>query len=105
MLDDLTTEAQNSSSTAIDALPTRQMLEIINAADKEVAEAVGLEIPAITTAVDEIAKRLERGGRLFYIGAGTSGRLGVLDASECPPTFNAPPEMVQGLIAGGDGAL
>jgi N-acetylmuramic acid 6-phosphate etherase len=105
MLDDLTTEAQNSSSTAIDALPTRQMLEIINAADKEVAEAVGLEIPAIATAVDEIAKRLERGGRLFYIGAGTSGRLGVLDASECPPTFNAPPEMVQGLIAGGDGAL
>jgi N-acetylmuramic acid 6-phosphate etherase len=105
MRHDLTTEAQNPSSTAIDALPTGQMLEIINAADKEIAEAVRREIPAIAAAVDGIAERLDEGGRLFYIGAGTSGRLGVLDASECPPTFNAPPEMVQGLIAGGDGAL
>ncbi len=105
MRHDLTTEAQNLSSRAIDALPTGQMLEIINTADREVAEAVRREIPAIAAAVDEVTGRLERGGRLFYMGAGTSGRLGVLDASECPPTFNAPPEMVQGLIAGGDGAL
>ncbi|MFL6463274.1 MAG: N-acetylmuramic acid 6-phosphate etherase [Bryobacteraceae bacterium] len=105
MRHDLTTEAQNPSSTAIDALPTGQMLEIINTADGEVAEAVRREIPAMAAAVDGIAGRLEEGGRLFYIGAGTSGRLGVLDASECPPTFNVPPEMVQGLIAGGDDAL
>lgn len=105
MRHDLTTEAQNPSSTAIDALPTEQMLEVINAADAEIAEAVQREIPAIAAAVDRIAARLEKGGRLFYMGAGTSGRLGVLDASECPPTFNVPPEMVQGMIAGGDSAL
>jgi N-acetylmuramic acid 6-phosphate etherase len=78
---------------------------VINSADAEIAEAVQLQIPAIAAAVDGITERLQAGGRLFYMGAGTSGRLGVLDASECPPTFNAPPEMVQGLIAGGDGAL
>lgn len=105
MRHDLTTEAQNPASTTIDALRTEQMLEIINAADAEIARAVQHEIPAIAAAVDGITERLEKGGRLFYIGAGTSGRLGVLDASECPPTFNVPPEMVQGLIAGGDGAL
>jgi N-acetylmuramic acid 6-phosphate etherase len=66
---------------------------------------VGREIPQIAQAIDRIVERLETGGRLFYIGAGTSGRLGVLDASECPPTFNTPPELVQGLIAGGDRAL
>lgn len=105
MRHDLTTEARNPASTSIDALPTEQMLEVINTADSEVAEAVRREIPSIAAALDGIAARLERGGRLFYMGAGTSGRLGVLDASECPPTFNAPPEMVQGIIAGGDGAL
>jgi N-acetylmuramic acid 6-phosphate etherase len=105
MRHDLTTEAKNPSSAAIDALPTVQMLEVINAADSEIAEAVRREIPAVAAAVDKIAGRLEAGGRLFYLGAGTSGRLGVLDASECPPTFNAPPEMVQGIIAGGDSAL
>ncbi|MBV9225800.1 MAG: N-acetylmuramic acid 6-phosphate etherase [Acidobacteriaceae bacterium] len=105
MRHDLTTEAQNPASTAIDALRTEQMLEIINAADAEIAGAVRREIPIIAAAVDGITERLEKGGRLFYIGAGTSGRLGVLDASECPPTFNVPPEMVQGLIAGGDEAL
>jgi N-acetylmuramic acid 6-phosphate etherase len=105
MRHDLTTEAQNPASAAIDALPTAQMLEVINSADAEVAEAVRAEIPAIARAVDGIAERLEKGGRLFYIGAGTSGRLGVLDASECPPTFHVPPEVVQGLIAGGDRAL
>lgn len=105
MLHDLTTEAANPASAVIDALPTEQMLRVINAADQEVAFAVEREIPNIATAVDRIVERLESGGRLFYAGAGTSGRLGVLDASECPPTFNTPPELVQGVIAGGDRAL
>jgi N-acetylmuramic acid 6-phosphate etherase len=81
------------------------MLRVINAEDRKVAEAVGREIAAIARAVDAIAKAFGRGGRLFYIGAGTSGRLGVLDASECPPTFGVSPEMVQGIIAGGESAL
>jgi N-acetylmuramic acid 6-phosphate etherase len=81
------------------------MLGIINAADKEVAVSVEREISQIALAVDGIAARLEAGGRLYYTGAGTSGRLGVLDASECPPTFNTPPDLVQGIIAGGDRAL
>jgi N-acetylmuramic acid 6-phosphate etherase len=102
---DLSTEAPNPSSAEIDSLSTLQMLEVISAADREVAPAVAREITDIAKAVDAIVERLETGGRLFYIGAGTSGRLGVLDASECPPTFNTPPELVQGLIAGGDRAL
>jgi N-acetylmuramic acid 6-phosphate etherase len=102
---DLSTEAPNPSSAEIDSLSTLQMLEVISAADREVAPAVAREITDIAKAVDAIVERLETGGRLFYIGAGTSGRLGVLDASECPPTFNTPPELVQGLIAGGDPAL
>lgn len=81
------------------------MLEVINDEDAKVAAAVREELPAIAAAIDEIAERFGRGGRLFYIGAGTSGRLGVLDASECPPTFSVPAELVQGLIAGGDQAL
>jgi N-acetylmuramic acid 6-phosphate etherase len=81
------------------------MLRVINAADHAVAVAVERELPNIANAVDAITTRLQNGGRLFYIGAGTSGRLGVLDASECPPTFNTPPDLVQGLIAGGDRAL
>ena len=81
------------------------MLGIINAEDGTVAEAVRREIPHIARAVDAIVRTLEAGGRLFYLGAGTSGRLGVLDASECPPTFNVPPETVQGIIAGGEPAL
>ena len=105
MRHDLLTEAPNPASQLIDALPTLDMLAVINGADQEVAPAVEKELPNIATAVDAIVGRLERGGRLFYTGAGTSGRLGVLDASECPPTFNTPPELVQGLIAGGDIAL
>jgi N-acetylmuramic acid 6-phosphate etherase len=101
----LTTEGRNPSSAEIDELPTEGILRVINAADAEVAGAVQREIPTITQAVDAVVERLQTGGRLFYIGAGTSGRLGVLDASECPPTFNTPPELVQGLIAGGDTAL
>jgi N-acetylmuramic acid 6-phosphate etherase len=105
MQHDLLTEAQNPQSVAIDALPTLEMLQVINAADQEVAPAVERELPHLARAVDAIVGRLETGGRLFYAGAGTSGRLGVLDASECPPTFNTPPDLVQGLIAGGDRAL
>jgi N-acetylmuramic acid 6-phosphate etherase len=105
MLRDLLTEAQNPASSEIDALSTLDVLRVINAADQEVALAVQRELPHIARAVDAIVSRLEKGGRLFYMGAGTSGRLGVLDASECPPTFNTPPELVQGLIAGGDAAL
>lgn len=105
MRHDLLTEAQNEASTVIDALPTMEMLRVINAADQGVAHAVERELPHIARAVDEIVTRLQAGGRLFYMGAGTSGRLGVLDASECPPTFNTPAGLVQGLIAGGDRAL
>ena len=105
MLHNLLTESQNPASADIDALPTIDMLRLINAADQEVAIAVQRELPNIARAVDAIVTRLEAGGRLFYSGAGTSGRLGVLDASECPPTFNAPPDLLQGLIAGGDRAL
>lgn len=102
---DLITEAQNPASEAIDSLPTLELLRVMNEADAEIALAVRRELPSIAAAVDGIVNRLETGGRLFYTGAGTSGRLGVLDASECPPTFNTPPELVQGIIAGGDRAL
>ena len=105
MLHDLLTEARNPASENIDELPTIEMLQVINAADAEIARAVEREIPQIGRAVDGITERIKAGGRLFYTGAGTSGRLGVLDASECPPTFQTPPELVQGLIAGGDRAL
>ncbi len=101
----LTTETSYPGSSSIDMLPTEEALHIINAADREVAHAVNLVIPAIAEAVDRISEVLGEGGGLFYIGAGTSGRLGVLDASECPPTFNVPPTMVRGIIAGGDSAL
>jgi N-acetylmuramic acid 6-phosphate etherase len=101
----LVTEARNPASRQIDSLSTADMLRVINDADKAIAASVEREVDQIALAVDEIAARLEAGGHLFYTGAGTSGRLGVLDASECPPTFNTPPDMVQGLIAGGDRAL
>ncbi|MGE0127300.1 MAG: N-acetylmuramic acid 6-phosphate etherase [Blastocatellales bacterium] len=96
-----TTEQTNLNTTEIDRLPTLDALRIINNEDKKVAEAVEKVLPAIARAVDGIAERLERGGRLFYTGTGTSGRLGVLDASECPPTFGVSPDLVQGVIAGG----
>jgi N-acetylmuramic acid 6-phosphate etherase len=105
MLEQLLTEQRNPASARIDAVPTTEMLRIINDADRQVADSVAQEIPNIARAVDAITTRLSNGGRLFYIGAGTSGRLGVLDASECPPTFSVSKEMVQGLIAGGDRAL
>src|SRR3954471_7183060 len=104
-LDSLLTEQQNPASASIDAVSTVEMLRIMNAEDRKVADAVEREIPAIGRAVDAIVAAIEGGGRLFYIGAGTSGRLGVLDASECPPTFSVPPDLVQGIIAGGESAL
>ena len=105
MLEKLLTEQPNPASADIDQLPTEQVLRIINAEDRKVALAVEREIPAITRAVDAIVAAFEKGGRLFYMGAGTSGRLGVLDAAECPPTFSVPPELVRGIIAGGESAL
>ena len=104
-LQDLLTEQSNPASESMDSLATEEVLRIINGEDQKVAVAVGREVPAIARAVDAIVAAFERGGRLFYLGAGTSGRLGVLDASECPPTFNVPPEMVQGIMAGGEAAL
>ncbi len=104
-LEDLLTEQVNPASAGIDALPTARILEIINAEDRQVADAVAREIPSIARAVDAIVAAIERGGRLFYIGAGTSGRLGVLDASECPPTFSVATELVEGIMAGGERAL
>ncbi|MFN0122845.1 MAG: N-acetylmuramic acid 6-phosphate etherase [Blastocatellia bacterium] len=96
-----TTEQINPNTTGIDQLPTLEALRIINTEDALVAAAVARTLPAIARAVDETAARLQRGGRLIYIGTGTSGRLGVLDAAECPPTFGVAPELVQGVIAGG----
>ncbi len=104
-LEKLLTEQTNPASASIDTLSTESVLRIMNAEDRRVAGAVEREIPAIARAVDAIVAAFERGGRLFYLGAGTSGRLGVLDASECPPTFNVPPEKVRGIIAGGEAAL
>jgi len=105
LLQRLLTEQCNPASRGIDAKTTLEILEIINGEDQKVASAVAREIPQIAKAVDGIVAAIERGGRLFYIGAGTSGRLGVLDAAECPPTFNVSPELVQGIIAGGQTAL
>jgi N-acetylmuramic acid 6-phosphate etherase len=101
----LVTEGRNPDSADIDRLSARQIVELMNREDARVAEAVGREAEPIARAVELIAERLRAGGRLVYIGAGTSGRLGVLDASECPPTFNSPPGQVIGLIAGGSAAL
>ena len=99
------TEQRNPASLEIDRLSTREILEVMNQEDARVPAAVREALPQIARVVDEIVARWRQGGRLFYFGAGTSGRLGVLDASECPPTFSSPPEQVQGFIAGGDRAL
>jgi N-acetylmuramic acid 6-phosphate etherase len=101
----LTTEQGHPASERLDQLSTPDILSLMNAADSQVLAAVSHEIPRIALAVDAIAAALERGGHLVYIGAGTSGRLGVLDASECPPTFNVPKDLVRGIIAGGEPAL
>lgn len=105
MLEKLLTEQANPASEGLDALPTLEILRVMNGEDSKVAAAVGAVIPKIAEAVDAIVHAIENGGRLFYIGAGTSGRLGVLDASECSPTFNVPPDLAQGIIAGGEAAF
>ena len=99
------TETRNAASAAIDSLSPLQIVRLMNAEDQQVIDAVAREELAIARAIEVIAERFMSGGRLIYVGAGTSGRLGVLDASECPPTFSTPPEMVVGLIAGGRDAL
>jgi N-acetylmuramic acid 6-phosphate etherase len=104
-LSKLVTEQRNPRSRRLDRLTTPQALRLMNREDQLVPRAVAREIPKISKAVDLIVERLQRGGRLFYVGAGTSGRLGVLDAAECPPTFGTPRTMVQGIIAGGRRAL
>jgi N-acetylmuramic acid 6-phosphate etherase len=101
----LNTEQVNPNSINIDISSTEDILKIINTADSLVAQAVAEEIKSITQAVDIIHSKLSTGGRLLYFGAGTSGRLGVLDAAECPPTFGTKPEMIQGIIAGGKEAM
>jgi N-acetylmuramic acid 6-phosphate etherase len=100
-----TTEKRNKKSENVDKLSTAGIVKLLNSEDKLVAPAVGKEFNKIAKAVDLIVERFKRGGRLFYVGAGTSGRLGVLDASECPPTFGVSRLLVQGIIAGGKRAL
>ena len=99
------TEARNPASRNIDSLSSLQIAQLMNQEDAKVAAAVAQETPTIAKAIDQISSRMQRGGRLIYQGAGTSGRLGVLDASECPPTFSVPPGLVIGIIAGGRAAL
>lgn len=101
----LSTEQRNLNSVNIDKQTTEEILRIINNEDKNVPLAVENEIPYIAKAVDLIVKKIKNGGRLLYFGAGTSGRLGVVDASECPPTFGAPYDLIQGFIAGGEAAM
>lgn len=104
-LAELTTEGRNPASEAIDRMSALEIVHLMNGEDATIAAAVARESEAIARAIEVIADRLRAGGRLVYLGAGTSGRLGVLDASECPPTFNSPPGQVIGLIAGGPRAL
>lgn len=99
------TESDNKNTTEIDKVSTLEAVKLINAEDKTVAEAVEKVLPEIASAIEKIVERLKSGGRLFYIGTGTSGRLGVLDASEIPPTFGVSYELIQGIIAGGYDAL
>jgi N-acetylmuramic acid 6-phosphate etherase len=104
-LEQLVSEERNQRTLGIDLMSSAEIAEVINAEDRLVAEAVGKTLPQVAEAIDAIVAAFNSGGRLIYIGAGTSGRLGVLDASECPPTFGVPADMVIGLIAGGPGAV
>lgn len=101
----MTTEQPNPNSTNIDNLSTTDIITTINREDAKVAQAIEKVIPQIALAVDAITEAIRNGGRLIYVGAGTSGRLGILDAVECVPTFSTPPSLVRGIIAGGEGAL
>src|SRR5687768_18143005 len=105
MLDPRTTERRNPRTASIDLATTREIVDVINAEDSMVPAAVATQREHIARAIEIAEASFRSGGRLFYVGAGTSGRLGVLDASECPPTFGSDPEMVQGIIAGGFPAL
>jgi len=104
-ISNLATEQRNQRSSDIDLMSTMEILQLINSEDAMVANAVKDELAHIVQAVDIITEQFKVGGRLFYVGAGTSGRLGIVDASECPPTFGTDPEMVQGIIAGGEQAI
>lgn len=101
----LETEQQNSRTMNLDEMSTLEIVRAMNKEDHYVPEAISQKLPVIANCIDVIARQFKKGGRLFYIGAGTSGRLGVLDAAECVPTFGTDPEMVQGLIAGGMPAM
>nr|WP_029190994.1 N-acetylmuramic acid 6-phosphate etherase [Ornithinibacillus scapharcae] len=101
----LITEMRNEHSTNIDMMTTSEILNVIHEEDRKVANKIQAVLPQVEMAVDSIYHALKNGGRLFYVGAGTSGRLGILDAVECPPTFSTPPELVQAVIAGGTGAI
>jgi N-acetylmuramic acid 6-phosphate etherase len=102
---DLETEQQNRASTGLDTLSALEIARVINHEDSKVARAVKRALPQIAQTIDAIAKAIANGGRLIYVGAGTSGRLAALDAAECPPTFNINPQTIQYVIAGGDKAL
>jgi N-acetylmuramic acid 6-phosphate etherase len=104
-LETLTTEAFRPELSEIDRLPTLEIARLMNGEDTTVPTAVAAQLPLIAAAIDDIAERMSHGGRLIYAGAGTAGRLGVLDASECPPTFNTEPSQVVGMIAGGPTAM
>ena len=99
------TEQRNPASSNLDRLSTAELVALINREDQSVPLAVEAALPQVAAAVDAIVERFQQGGRLFYVGSGTSGRLGVLDAVECPPTFGVAPDRVQGILAGGDGAV
>lgn len=104
-LETLLTEQRNPASSEIDLADSREIVSVINSEDKKVAHSVERRLDEIASAIDTIVRQLKKGGRLLYFGAGTSGRLGVLDASECPPTFGTNPDTVQGFIAGGKEAM
>lgn len=99
------TEQRNPKSMQLDQMSALEIVQLMNQEERQVQEAVASQLPVIVQVIERITQAFSQGGRLFYFGAGTSGRLGVLDASECPPTFGVPPEQVQGVIAGGDRAL
>lgn len=104
-LSNLTTEKRNQASTNLDQMATMEILQTINKEDKTVADAVEMVLPTVNVVVEKIVESLNKGGRLFYIGAGTSGRIGMMDASECPPTFLTDPETVQTVMSGGNNAF
>src|SRR5690625_334781 len=101
----LTTEKRNEYTMKIDDMATEDILQVINDEDRQVANRVTEVLPDIQKTVDVVYDALCQGGKLFYIGAGTSGRIGILDAVECPPTFSTPPDLIQAVMAGGDGAF